>query len=164
MAGGEIEVRESIEAKGDMDTEMSDAPNAPNAPNHLNVDALGDVDAEGDIEVDADSVDDADADADGEPDDDAILAQDDSKDLTGLIRDTSEYLCAYKINLDGEYERCQQAGGPAWQGLTDAKYMLTSSNTGSTSLRAGSNDWSIKGAFLTTSKLSKSRLHLAQSA
>lgn len=105
-----IEVRESIEAKGDMDedVEMGDA----GAPR----DAVGSTAKSGAV-ADAETTDagtnvDADAEAEGEPGDDIdadgdpddeVVRDDGTKDMLSLIRETSEYLCDYKITLDGEY-------------------------------------------------------------
>lgn len=90
-----IEVRESIEAKGDADddVEMEDAdakddePRKP-ANKNVNKDMADDRDADDDEE-------DEDEDEDEEESDSA-------KDLLQLIRDTSEYLCRYTIKVDGE--------------------------------------------------------------
>lgn len=95
MPGDAIEVRESIEAKGDVDedVEMEDAEDATR-PN------------DGDDAADADADADDDVDADGEPDDDADVAQEydnSARDLLQLIRETSEYLCRFTIKVDGEY-------------------------------------------------------------
>lgn len=95
MPGDAIEVRESIEAKGDVDddVEMEDA-DSPTRRDGRDADADADADADGD----------ADMDADGEPDDmtEQARQEEDWRDLLQLIRDTSEYLCRYTIKIDGE--------------------------------------------------------------
>jgi len=103
MPGDAIEVRESIEAKGDVDEdiEMEDADGS--ATPRKNKDKNKDKDADGDIKMGGASGT-GDVDADGEPDDEvAQTQQDDSqRDLLQLIRETSEYLCRYTIKIDGE--------------------------------------------------------------
>ena len=99
MPADAIEVRESIEAKGDMDDdiEMEDA----DSPVRRADDAMDlDADAHGDEDADAD----ADADADGEPDDigDEARQEEEWRNVLQLIKDTSEYLCHYTIKVDGE--------------------------------------------------------------
>ena len=103
MAGEAIEVRDSIEAsieaKGDDDLEMRDA-DGDLVVDDEDADADGDVDmdADGDADADADADADGEVDADGEPDDEADVGRDDSsRDMLQLIRDTSEYLCSYKL-------------------------------------------------------------------
>lgn len=95
MAGDAIEVRESIEAKGDV--EMSDAQDTVAARRYkddADADADGDIDADGDVDMDAE----------GEPDDDVDQAQNqESIDLLQLIKQTTEYLCDYTVN-EGEEE------------------------------------------------------------
>ncbi|KAL2151607.1 hypothetical protein VTH82DRAFT_6705 [Thermothelomyces myriococcoides] len=97
MANDAIEVRESIEAKGDVDedVEMEDA----DSPARREGDEMV-VDGNGDQDADAD----ADADADGEPDDmdEQARQEEELRNLLQLIRDTSEYLCRYTIKVDGE--------------------------------------------------------------
>lgn len=96
MAGDAIEVRESIEAKGDV--EMSDVQDTVAARRYSKDD--GDADADGELDADGDF----DMDADGEPDDDAEQAQNqESIDLLQLIKQTTEYLCEYTVN-EGEEE------------------------------------------------------------
>ncbi|KAL2185938.1 hypothetical protein L209DRAFT_754425 [Thermothelomyces heterothallicus CBS 203.75] len=95
MANDAIEVRESIEAKGDVDedVEMEDADSpARREDDEMVVNGNGDQDA------------DADADADGEPDDmdEQARQEEELRNLLQLIRDTSEYLCRYTIKVDGE--------------------------------------------------------------
>ena len=97
MPADAIEVRESIEAKGDVDddVEMEDADSPVRRADDemdLDADALGDEDA------------DADADADGEPDDmgDEARQEEEWRNVLQLIKDTSEYLCHYTIKVDGE--------------------------------------------------------------
>lgn len=105
MAGEAIEVRDSIEAsieaKVDDDLEMRDAEGDLVVDDEdADADADGDVDmdADGDGDADGDADADGEVDADGEPDDEADLGRDDSsRDMLQLIRDTSEYLCAYKL-------------------------------------------------------------------
>jgi chromatin structure-remodeling complex subunit RSC1/2 len=97
MANDAIEVRESIEAKGDVDddVEMEDADSpARGEDEEMDVDADGDPDGDGD----------ADADADGEPDDmdEQARQEEEWRNLLQLIKDTSEYLCRYTIKVDGE--------------------------------------------------------------
>ncbi|KAL2194527.1 hypothetical protein P885DRAFT_42786 [Corynascus similis CBS 632.67] len=101
MANDAIEVRESIEAKGDVDddVEMEDADSpAHREHGEMDVDAEGDQDADGDADADAD------ADADGEPDymDEQARQEEEWRNLLQLIKDTSEYLCRYTIKVDGE--------------------------------------------------------------
>ncbi|AEO60256.1 hypothetical protein MYCTH_108504 [Thermothelomyces thermophilus ATCC 42464] len=95
MANDAIEVRESIEAKGDVDedVEMEDA----DSPAHREDDEMV-VNGNGDQDADAD------ADADGEPDDmdEQARQEEELRNLLQLIRDTSEYLCRYTIKVDGE--------------------------------------------------------------
>jgi len=118
MAADAIEVRESIEAKGDAgDVDMDDVDDSnrarkglelgnpiPDADADADADADLDADADADADVDMDADGDADADADGDPDEDSDeMQQDDSsRDMFQLIRDTSEYLCRYTITMDGE--------------------------------------------------------------
>jgi len=93
MAGDAIEVRESIEAKGDV--EMQDAnPVARRGPDPSLDPAGSDIDADGDVDMDAE----------GSPDDDSRQAQQDqsSIDLLQLIKEVSEYLCQVKTTIDGE--------------------------------------------------------------
>lgn len=89
-----IEVRESIEAKGDVDddVEMEDA------------DANDDDKRKAaDKDQDADMADDREDDDEEDEDEDEDEEESDSaKDLLQLIRDTSEYLCRYTIKVDGE--------------------------------------------------------------
>lgn len=106
MANDAIEVRESIEAKGDVDDdiEMDDADAespARREDEDVDMDADGDADADADADGDAD----ADADADGEPDDmdEQARQEEEWRNILQLIKDTSEYLCHYTINVDGEY-------------------------------------------------------------
>ena len=103
MPADAIEVRESIEAKGDVDddVEMEDADSpVRRADDEMDLDADADADADGDEDADAD----ADADADGEPDDigDEALQEEEWRNILQLIKDTSEYLCHYTIKVDGE--------------------------------------------------------------
>ncbi|KAL2132869.1 hypothetical protein VTI74DRAFT_3215 [Chaetomium olivicolor] len=96
MPGDAIEVRESIEAKGDADddVEMPDADTPARSENDTK-----DVDAERDADADDD------VDADGEPDDEALeqaRQEEEWKNTLQLIKDTSEYLCHYTIKVDGE--------------------------------------------------------------
>lgn len=106
MAADAIEVRESIEAKGDaVDVEMEDADgSAPRGTEDADADAGADADADADADMDAEG----EVDADGEPDDDDDgdpMQQDESdssRDMLQLIRETSEYLCRYTIKVDGE--------------------------------------------------------------
>lgn len=104
MANDAIEVRESIEAKGDVDDdiEMDDA-DAESPARREDEDV--DMDADGDADADADADGDADADADGEPDDmdEQARQEEEWRNILQLIKDTSEYLCHYTINVDGEY-------------------------------------------------------------
>jgi len=92
--GDAIEVAESIEAKGDVEMEDTNDRAARPDDSDVDADADEDVDADGDIDMDAE----------GEPDDDAEQVQQDqsSVDLLQLIKDTSEYLCQYTIQVDGE--------------------------------------------------------------
>jgi chromatin structure-remodeling complex subunit RSC1/2 len=107
MAGDAIEVRESIEAKGDADDDvvMADAIDAKReevvedadapAEEDADADAEGELDADGepDEELDAD----ADADADGEPDDgDSTQRRRDLRELLNLIDETQSYLSNYQ--------------------------------------------------------------------
>jgi chromatin structure-remodeling complex subunit RSC1/2 len=98
MPGDAIEVRESIEAKGDVDDdiEMEDA-DSPERKQDEDVD----MDADGDADGHAD----ADTDADGEPDDmdEQARQEEEWRNTLQLIKDTSEYLCRYTIKVDGEY-------------------------------------------------------------
>jgi chromatin structure-remodeling complex subunit RSC1/2 len=111
MAGDAIEVRESIEAKGDADKDvtMTDAVDAPNenadedAPGEEDaegedVDAEGEPDDEVDADADADGEADPDADAEGEPDDGDVAAQQrrDIRQLIHLIDECQAYLSNYK--------------------------------------------------------------------
>ena len=103
MPADAIEVRESIEAKGDVDddVEMEDADSpVRRADDEMDLDADADADADGDEDADAD----ADADADGEPDDigDEARQEEEWRNILQLIKDTSEYLCHYTIKVDGE--------------------------------------------------------------
>lgn len=95
-----IEVRESIEAKGDVDddVEMEDADadakdNEPRKAANKGKDA--------DMAHDRDNDDDDEKDQDEDEDEDEEES-DSAKDLLQLIRDTSEYLCRYTIKVDGE--------------------------------------------------------------
>ncbi len=101
MPADAIEVRESIEAKGDVDddVEMEDA-DSPVRRGDDEMDLDADADADGDEDADAD----ADADADGEPDDisDEARQEEEWRNVLQLIKDTSEYLCHYTIKVDGE--------------------------------------------------------------
>jgi chromatin structure-remodeling complex subunit RSC1/2 len=94
MPGDAIEVRESIEAKGDVDDdiEMEDADSPERRQDE-------------DVDMDADGDADADADADGEPDDmdEQARQEEEWRNTLQLIKDTSEYLCRYTIKVDGEY-------------------------------------------------------------
>lgn len=107
MEGDAIEVRESIEAKGnkDEDVVMGDATDATNergasadADADADADAEGDVDAEGEPDEEADADADADADAEGEPDDGDSNTQQrrDQRELLNLIDATQSYLSNYK--------------------------------------------------------------------
>jgi chromatin structure-remodeling complex subunit RSC1/2 len=98
MANDAIEVRESIEAKGDVDDDDMDMEDADSSA-HRDADAM-DVDADGDADPDADG----DADADGELDDmsEEARKEEEWRNTLQLIKDTSEYLCRYTIKVDGE--------------------------------------------------------------
>lgn len=94
-----IEVRETIEAKGDVDDDIDmDDADSPmrNENDEMDVDVDGDADADGEA--------DADADADGEPDDmgEEARQEEEWRNLLQVIKDTSEYLCQYTIKVDGE--------------------------------------------------------------
>jgi chromatin structure-remodeling complex subunit RSC1/2 len=111
MANDAIEVRESIEAKGDVDDDIdmedADSP-ARKEDEDVDMDGDGDADAgaDADADADADGDGDADADADGEPDDDMddqARQEEEWRNILQLIKDTSEYLCHYTIRVDGEY-------------------------------------------------------------
>ena len=110
-----IEVRESIEAKGDADKDVTMTDATADAINQKAVtdapadfdedadaDADADIDAEGDVDAEGEPDDaaDADADADGEPDDDNTdMAQQrrrDIRELHNLIDECQAYLCTYK--------------------------------------------------------------------
>ena len=91
------EVRESIEAKGDVndDVEMEDA-DAGAKDDQPRKAAKRDHDTDmADDRDDDDDEEDEDEDEDEEESDSA-------RDLLQLIRDTSEYLCRYTIKVDGE--------------------------------------------------------------
>lgn len=93
MAGDAIEVRESIEAKGDV--EMQDVGDVARHDPGADLDATGsDVDADGDVDMDAE----------GSPDYDAHQTQQDqsSIDLLQLIKEVSEFLCQVTVPIDGE--------------------------------------------------------------
>jgi chromatin structure-remodeling complex subunit RSC1/2 len=100
MAGDAIEVRESIEAKGDVDkdVEMEDAIDAAgdvveeDAEADADADAEADPDAEGEVDADGEP----DVDADGEPDDGDAQPARDTKDLLNLIDETQSYLSNYE--------------------------------------------------------------------
>ncbi|KAM7196321.1 hypothetical protein V8F33_006230 [Rhypophila sp. PSN 637] len=104
-AADAIEVRESIEAKGDPepgDVEMEDADgSAPRDTEDPEADADADADADMDAEGEVDADGEADEDED-EDDGDAMQQDDSSRDMLQLIRETSEYLCRYTIKVDGE--------------------------------------------------------------
>ncbi|KAK4228205.1 hypothetical protein QBC38DRAFT_362517 [Podospora fimiseda] len=105
-----IEVRESIEAKGDIDddVEMEDAVEyrRPATTATTTTDADADADADGDIDAEGEPDDDIEVrggglDDDDEEDEDEVDGQ---RDVLQLIKDTSEYLCRYTIKVDGEDE------------------------------------------------------------
>jgi len=110
MAADAIVVRESIEAKGDVEMDDVDDDNktrrAPETDADEDADADADEDADGDADgdADADADGDIDMDAEGETDDGGDQAQQDqsSIDLLQLIKETSEYLCRFTIEVDGE--------------------------------------------------------------
>lgn len=106
MAGDAVEVRESIEAKGDVneDVEMKDAPDAitPKLETRHS-DAKNEADAEADPDADADGEVDDEADAEGEEDHDddaegrqSVPVSNSHKDLINLIRECADYLCEYE--------------------------------------------------------------------
>lgn len=103
MAADAIVVRESIEAKGDVemdDVDDTKTRRAPEAEADEDADGDADEDAEGDVDADGD----IDMDAEGDTDDGGDQAQQDqsSIDLLQLIKETSEYLCHFTIEVDGE--------------------------------------------------------------
>lgn len=107
LSGDEIMVRDSIEAKGDEDVEMEDAPAATNGGAH-------DASAEADMTVKVKGVTDSQADADGDVDADGEVDDDAAETsmvgrpgrkrgpdtpqrrLLQLIDTTSRYLCDYE--------------------------------------------------------------------
>ncbi|KAK4156835.1 hypothetical protein C8A00DRAFT_40741 [Chaetomidium leptoderma] len=102
MSNDAIEVRESIEAKGDVndvndddDVEMEDAY-SPARKEDEDEDADGEADADADVDMDVD--------ADGEPDDvsEQTRQEEEWRNILQLIKDTSEYLCRYTIKVDRE--------------------------------------------------------------
>ncbi|KAK4099865.1 hypothetical protein N658DRAFT_147231 [Parathielavia hyrcaniae] len=97
MPADAIEVRESIEAKGDVDDDI-EMEDADSPARNKNEDV--DMDADGDADADADP----DADAEGEPDDmDEHARQEQNwRNTLQLIKDASDYLCRYTIKVDGE--------------------------------------------------------------
>ncbi|KAK3487219.1 hypothetical protein B0T13DRAFT_491774 [Neurospora crassa] len=90
-----IEVRESIEAKGDVDddVDMEDADAKDDEPRKPT-----DKDQDADMAGDREDAEEEDHDQDEEDEEES----DSAKDLLQLIRDTSEYLCRYTIKVDGE--------------------------------------------------------------
>lgn len=91
-----IEVRESIEAKGDVDddVDMEDADAKDDEPRKP-------TDKDHDADMADNREDDEDEDQDQDEEDEEEES-DSAKDLLQLIRDTSEYLCRYTIKVDGE--------------------------------------------------------------
>ena len=123
-ARDEIMVHDSIEAKGNEDVDMEDAPGEPddgvpngtaNAPGNddTNGEAGAEIEADADGEPDSDGAADA-ADAEGQAEDEEPAdtttvrrgrgggrgrwrnIDDPNKELRQLIDDTQKYLCAYK--------------------------------------------------------------------
>jgi chromatin structure-remodeling complex subunit RSC1/2 len=112
MAGDAIEVRESIEAKGDVneDVEMKDAHDAitpkldarnSDAKNEADADAEADPDADADADADGEVDEEVDAEGEEENDEDdegrqSVPVSNSHKDLINLIRECADYLCEYE--------------------------------------------------------------------
>jgi len=100
MAGDAIEVRESIEAKGDADEDiaMEDAIDAAgdDAKDDAPMKTDTDPDADAPADMDADGEPDEEVDADGEPDEGGAQPAQNIRELLNLIDETQSYLSNYK--------------------------------------------------------------------